>query len=416
MTVDAARHARVRALFLEAHEQPAERRAEWLSDICGDDRVLRAEVESLLSFDDEAPLIAEPGAAESASPMLSMAPRDESDPLGLVGHSLDDRYLVESFTAEGGFAYVYKAQHVLWRRPVAVKVFKRRLADNDELRRAFVKEGALLNELSRRTTAIVQSHDIGTFASPRLGPLLFTVLEWLDGRTLADVVALDPGPWSLARVLEILGPVAEALAVAHSAGIAHRDVKPRNIFLLDAAQGPSAPVVTAHGGHQVKLLDFGIAKVAAERGRGFDSTGGRLAAFTVDYAAPEQAVRTLGPSGPWTDVYSLAFVCAERLLGRHPYGDQDIMDVMRRLKDPTQRPTPGALGVSVSPAVEAVFQRALMHEPRARYAHAQEFWTALQQAAALPEAPLTSSRASPLERLRRWLRPRAAATSRGGTT
>jgi serine/threonine protein kinase len=351
--------ARLKQIFLAAIERPEAERGAYVEEACADDEALRVEVLSLLAFHDEAPLIEE------------RPPPPPDDPLGLLGATLDDRYLVERFVAEGGFGYVYRAWNLRWRRPVAVKVFKPFLspADQEMLREAFIKEGAILNELSRKTTAIVQSYDVGTWSRPDGVALLFTVLEWLEGRSLADATALEPGGWPLERVVETLSPVADALAVAHGSGVAHRDVKPRNIFLVEEG-----------GGRAAKLLDFGVAKVAAERGRGFQSTGGKLSAFTVDYAAPEQIARTHGPTGPWTDVYSLALVCVERMLGRHPHAGVDVLEAMTRARDPARRPTPRALGLDVGDAVEAVFARALSVEPGERFPDAAAFWSALDAA------------------------------------
>lgn len=376
-------HARVKAVFLEALDRPPEAWAAFLDDACAGDLALRAEVASLLAHHSDAPLIEE-------RPASTPPPAD--DPLGLCGVTLDDRYRIDTFVAEGGFGFVYRAWHVRWSRPVAVKVFKPLggPGEQGELKAAFVKEGALLNDLSRKTTAIVQSYDVGTWIRPDGVPVLFTVLEWLEGRSLAE--SIDGEPWPLARVLATLRPVADALAVAHQSGVAHRDVKPRNIYLVDEPEGPPT----------VKLLDFGVAKVAAERGRGFLSTGGRITAFTVDYGAPEQISRTHGPTGPWTDVYALALLCVELLAGRHPFAGLDVIEAMGRARDPARRPTPASLGVAVSAAVEAVFARALSVERADRYADTGELWRALAAAAESPAAAAAAPR---------W--PRAAALAAG---
>lgn len=363
-----ADHRRVKALFMGALDLPPPARADFLAEHCADDPALHDEVASLLAHVSDTPLL------ESGEPRPERAAHDECDPLGLVGVTLDDRYRVEAYVAEGGFGFVYRALHLRWSRPVAVKVFRPELdhQDREELRDAFVKEGALLNELSRRTTAIVQSYDIGTWERPDGRTLLFTVLEWLDGTSLADARA--PGVrWPLERVVETLGPVAEALGVAHRHGVAHRDVKPSNIFLVDEA-----------GATTTKLLDFGVAKVAAERRRGFASTGGKVTAFTIDYAAPEQIDRAHGPTGPWTDVYALALVCVELLSGRRPYDEDDVLAAMALARDAERRPTPGAAGVSVADAVEAVFARALAVATGDRHPDAEAFWADLADARQRP--------------------------------
>lgn len=365
---DAERYRQIRALFLTAQERPADQRLAWLADTCPDPEV-RAEVESLLAHVDETPILAE----DVARGALEHEDVSNLDPLGLIGVTLDDRYRVEAHVAEGGFGHVYRATHLRWQRPVAVKVFKPFLsADDTELRAAFIKEGGLLTELSRKTTAIVQSYDIGTWQPARGPALLFTVLEWLDGRPLSALLREDAGPWPLERVLAVLSPVAGALAVAHSAGVAHRDIKPGNIFLVEEVGVPT-----------VKLLDFGVAKVAAERARGFQSTGGKVTAFTLGYAAPEQIARSHGPTGPWTDVYALALVAAELLAGRRAYGDE-VLQALTQARDPHRRPTPRTLGATVSDRVEAVFATALAVDPAARPQDAQRFWAALEAALAAP--------------------------------
>lgn len=364
---------------MRALDHPVEARGAFLVEACGDDAALRDEVASLLAHVSDAPLLEAPAASGERAPE---ATGGVDDPLGLVGVTLDDRYRVEAFVAEGGFGCVYRALHLRWSRPVAVKVFRPELdqQDREELREAFVKEGALLNELSRHTTAIVQSYDVGTWARPDGQAVLFTVLEWLEGTSLADARAPD-ARWPLERVMQTLGPVAEALAVAHRHGVAHRDVKPSNIFLVDEA-----------GTTATKLLDFGVAKVAAERRRGFASTGGRVTAFTIDYAAPEQIAKTHGPTGPWTDVYALALVCVELLSGRRPYDEDDTVAALALACDAERRPTPRAAGVAVSDAIEAVFARALAVPTVERYPDAEALWAALDEARTAPTSPADSAR------------------------
>ncbi|MCA9544261.1 MAG: serine/threonine protein kinase [Myxococcales bacterium] len=359
--------ARVKAVFMAAQAVPEAERGAFLDRECAGDAEVRAEVASLLGHvDDEA--LFEP---------VGQAPAD--DPLGLIGAVLDDRYAVQAFVAEGGFGHVYRAEHLRWRRPVAVKVFKPYLSAQDraDLLEDFVREGALLAQLSRQTTAIVQSYDVGVWQSPGGDGLFFTVLEWLDGWNLATLRKADPAPWPLDRVRSTLAPVAQALAVAHANQVAHRDVKPDNIFVLSDA-GATGP--------HIKLLDFGVAKVAADKARGFLSTAGHASAFSVGYAAPEQVQRSLGATGPWTDVHGLALVASELLSGKRPYGEGDVIEAMRAAKAAT-RPTPTALGVEVPAAVERVLDRALTLDPQARFPDAAAFWAAFEAAAEGRPAP-----------------------------
>jgi serine/threonine protein kinase len=355
--VTAELHARAKKVFHGAQGLSESARTPYLARVCAGDVALRHEVESLLAH-------------HHASPLLTLRGPAHPDPLGVMGLCIEGRYRLERFVDEGGFGYVYRATHLLWQRPVAIKLSKRSLyVDDPELERSFIREGGLLNELSRRTTSIVQSYDVGLWRDSPEGPLLFTALEWLDGCTLADALRRErkrrvPNGWSLERVLTTLGPIAEALAVAHEHGIAHRDLKPGNVFLVSDGERTTP-----------KLLDFGVAKVAAEHVEGFAATSARLGGFTARYAAPEQLARELGASGPWTDVYALALVCVELMLARHPL--QHGSDLLTRTGEVSAEPAPGMLGLPVAPEVDAVFTRALAVRPERRFRDARTFWDAL---------------------------------------
>lgn len=298
------------------------------------------------------------------------------DPLALVGATIADKYLVESVVGEGGFAVVYRASHLVWNRPVALKVFKA-LGDVSAARRQqllddFVREGSLLVELSERSTAIVQARDVGMLTLPQGEEVPFMVLEWLDGETLESLIhretAEGVAPRSLDEAIELLGPVAEALALAHQKGIAHRDVKPGNVFVVG----------DPHGDYAVKLLDFGIAKVVQEAAKaGFRKTTGQ-SSYTPLYAAPEQFDRSLGATGPWTDVFAFALVFVEVLLGHEALEGDSLLELARVAANERVRPSPRGLGLEVSDAVEGVFLRALAVSPEARYQDVGEFWVALR--------------------------------------
>jgi hypothetical protein len=363
---------RMKEVFLAACELVGPERTRFVDQACAGDPALREEVMSLLAHHTIEPLMTQQRPASAFA--AAAEPRDPTDPLGIIGVTLEERYLIEALVGEGGFAYVYRGQQIRWQRRVAIKIFKVAGQDDEALRESFVKEGALLSELSRQTTAIVQSYDIGTCVTRDDRRLLFIALEWLDGRTLSAAVdaerAAGQGGWPLARVLELLAPVAEALAIAHRNGIAHRDVKPGNMFIVEREGRPTT-----------KLLDFGIAKVAAEYEQGFKGTGGKVNAFTLGYAAPEQILKRHGSTGPWSDVYSLALVCVELLAGRDVGDQENTQGVLRRLGDPAVPPTPAQVGVTVAPAVEAVFARALTLQADQRYPDAAAFWQALVGAA-----------------------------------
>jgi cytochrome c peroxidase len=315
---------------------------------------------------------------------MSQSPASKrTDPLGIVGTTIDERYVVLELADEGGYGYVYKARRVMWDKPVAIKLFKHKGGDPHKREistKAFIAESAVLSELSRKTTAIVQSFDIGTLDRGELGQLLYMALEWLEGSTLEELMLTEretaggDAPWPVERIIDTLQPVAVALAIAHSSGVAHRDVKPANIFLID--EGGSVEGTT-------KLLDFGVAKVVEDLAEGFDKTGHTEGPYTPKYGAPEQFAKRHGPTGPWSDVYSLSMVCVELLAGRYPIKADGFGSLIFAVCDPKNRPTPRALGVSVSDGVEAVFARALNVKSDGRFRDAGEFWRALLEAAGI---------------------------------
>jgi formylglycine-generating enzyme required for sulfatase activity len=300
----------------------------------------------------------------------------ERDPLNIVGQTIAEKYVIERLVGEGGFALVYRAEHNIWKKPVAIKFFSALSsapeADRAALHRTFVQEGALLTELSSQTAGIVQARDIGTFTSPDGRWMPFMVLEWLYGRSLETVLEEEPRRRSLDETLRVLKPAARALDVAHGRGIAHRDIKPANIFVLGApAPGGAAPI---------KILDFGVAKLitdSTEMQAALARTGASITSFTPQYGAPEQFSRTHGATGPWTDVFALALVAVEMLRGRPALEGDDLVQLAVCSAHTERRPTPRALGVAVSDAVESVFQRALSVEPQQRYPHAGAFIDAL---------------------------------------
>lgn len=329
--------------------------------------------------------------SEPQAPESNASASGQLDSLQLVGMTLDGKYRIDRAVAEGGFALVYKATHLVWNRPVAVKAF-RALAElrddqREKLVEEFIREGALLAELSERSAAIVQARDVGTLTTPKGEHVPYMILEWLDGATLEAVLHDEKqralAPRSVDETVQFLNPVAEALALAHRKGIAHRDVKPGNIFLLGDPRSD-------HYG--VKLLDFGIAKVvqdAQKMSGSFTKTSGNVTSFTPAYGAPEQFSRTHGATGPWTDVFALALVAAEVLTGQEPLQGDTFVQLGYAASDRNRRPTPRTLGATVTDAVEEVFAKALAVAPEERYQTAGDFWNALR--AALSMMPMRAA-------------------------
>jgi serine/threonine-protein kinase len=316
--------------------------------------------------------------------------RRERDSFGLCGTVVAGKLRVLEVVGEGGFGVVYRGHHVDFDEPVAIKCLKLRgdLAESeqDALLEKLRAEGKLLLRLSRRTTGIVQALDVGAHVGPTGARIPYLVLEWIEGRTLASELRTRRSAGvstSLGEAVDLLRPVADALAVAHGEGVAHRDIKPDNLMLPPT------------GG--AKILDFGIAKVLEEATSAADAkTSAAVPVFTPAYGAPEQFEKRRGATGPWTDVFALALVFVEVVGGRQAITGDELIDLYKKVTDPVCRPTLRSVGVTAPSAVESVLQKALAVEPGARYPHAGAFFEALSAAvAAGGDAVRTPSPADP---------------------
>src|SRR5450432_3137974 len=187
------------------------------------------------------------------------------DPFEWVGKTIDDQFTVEEVVGEGGFAVVYRGHHKGFDEKVAVKALKfpAKLGEEERARflESFKAEGKLLRKLTSADAGIVQALDVGAATSPNGTWTPYLVLEWLEGETLdADLkgrAKSGAAGRSLGDAITLLDPAARGLATAHGMGIAHRDVKPANLFLKSPESGGSEK-------RSLKIVDFGIAKVMTD--------------------------------------------------------------------------------------------------------------------------------------------------------
>jgi len=285
--------------------------------------------------------------------------------------SLAGEYVLRSVVGLGGHGAVFEAEHRILGRRAAVKVLHSHLTDKGEMLQRFVREAQVINKI--RHPNIVDIHDFGVL--PDGSP--YYVMELLPARTLTHLL-LERGRFTPARALDFLEPVCAALEAAHRAGVVHRDLKASNVAVVSDGEPP-----------QVKLLDFGIAKIIhPEPGQpGLTTDGQRLG--TTHAMAPEQ-IRG-GVIGPATDIYALGVLLYRMLTGDYPFQAQHRLDVERmHLEAPPPRPS---ARVPVSPAVDAVVLRCMEKEAGRRFPSVTALIAALREAVA-PAASLLSATGS----------------------
>lgn len=296
---------------------------------------------------------------------------------GVLPERLGRFELIECLGA-GSFGVVHKARDPRLNRVVALKIPHPGTigsrADRVRLRREATSAAVL------RHPRIVAVHDVGS-----VDGVDYLVTEYIEGKTLGDLLA--DGPIEPGRLAELLAGTADALEVAHQAGIVHRDVKPSNI-LIDVAGRPY-------------LADFGLARRI--EGDASASVEGDLVG-TPTYMSPEQARGDVGSIGPQSDVYSLGVVLYHGLAGRPPFGGSRAT-VLRMVVD-EDPPRPRSLNPGAPRDLEGICRKAMEKDPARRYSSAGAMADDLRKY--LRSEPVSARPLSGLERLDRWRRRKPA--------
>lgn len=268
---------------------------------------------------------------------------------GLV---LSNRYRLTRRIAVGGMGEVWAATDRTLGRNIAVKILKSELTSDPEFVGRFRVEAQITASLNNPGIAAV--YDYGETASHPDGPqdTAFLVMELVSGEPLSAVLARTPRI-PLDRVLDVLEQSGRALQEAHARGLVHRDIKPGNILITPAGQ--------------VKITDFGIAKVAHQ----VPVTKGGLVMGTAQYLSPEQAAGD--DARPASDVYALGIVGFECLAGFRPFvGDNPVVVAMAQIRN-----EPPPLPPDVPRAVVELIRHALLKDPAQRYPDGGSFANAV---------------------------------------
>jgi eukaryotic-like serine/threonine-protein kinase len=264
------------------------------------------------------------------------------------GLELFGPYEYLSVLGEGGMGIIYKARHKVIDKTVAIKMLRPGRLTSDDIRR-FQKEGRAISRLHH--PGIVEVHDLGL--TPEGLP--FMVMDFIDGISLKHLIE-SHGALSLSAVMDIAHQIASAMAHAHEQGVIHRDLKSSNIMLVE----------TGCDCYQVKIVDFGIAKIDhpdLASGHTLTTTGEVFG--SPAYMSPEQARgEKVGAS---TDIYSTGCIIFESLTGATPFQGPTVFDVvLRHLNEAPPALEEASLGRKFPASVSNLVQMMLAKDPAQR--------------------------------------------------
>ena len=292
---------------------------------------------------------------------MAEVPRDAR-----VGTVVGERYRLLERIGEGGMGAVFRAEHILMKKVVALKLLHAEMGQVEDAGLRFEREAQSASRLNHPNITSVT--DFGRSGSGEL----FLVMELAAGESLADVLARE-GRLTLERACRLTGQILSALEHAHGQRVVHRDLKPANVMLVQSTD--------PRLGETAKILDFGIAKIM-EPGEGEQPlTKGVMIFGTPSYMSPEQASGQDVDSR--SDLYSCGIMLYEMLIGQKPFESEDIVKLMAM--QVTAPPPPfatAAPGSGIPSAIEDVVMRALEKDRDQRFSSAAEFRHALELAEA----------------------------------
>ena len=312
-----------------------------------------------------APAHSQPISASPSQPQLTMdpvtmragtpvapPPSSQSRIDAYLGKTLEGRYAIEALLGEGGMGYVYLGRHKLIDKRVAIKILRSDLAADQEMTERFLNE-------ARAASSIGNPHivDISDFGRLPDGAAYFA-MEFLDGASLSAISG-NGRIVAIQRLLHIAKQIAAGLGAAHARGVVHRDLKPDNIMLIPRGNDRDF----------VKILDFGIAKLAGESAK---LTRAGSVFGTPHYMSPEQAAGV--PVDQRTDIYSLGVMIYEMATGRVPFDADNFMGILTQhmYKAPAPMRMVALPGFDVPQGLEAIVVKALSKKPELRYQNMDE--------------------------------------------
>jgi len=321
-------------LFHAALARPAQERAAFLAENCGGDEELRREIEDLIASHEQPKDFIENHAGDLAAEMLAGGGAGVA-----VGQTVGPYKILELLGA-GGMGQVFRATDTRLHRTVAIKILPRDKVSDPERKRRFLQEARAASALNHPN--IVTLYDIAND-----GGMDYLVMEYVEGKSLDRLIAATrlPLPDSVGYAAQIAG----ALAAAHSAGIVHRDIKPANVIVTPESQ--------------VKVLDFGLAKLTEVEESEVTMTATGAVVGTPAYMSPEQAVGR--PVDHRTDIFSLGVMLYEMAAGTRPFTGESHVQMMHAIVE-----TPAPPLATVPPRLADIVDKALAKDPKERYQNA----------------------------------------------
>lgn len=266
-------------------------------------------------------------------------------------------YEIGALIGHGATASVFDGVHTGLGKRVAIKVLHEHLTADEEMRARFVREGRVAARLEHPN--VVGILDVGVE-----GDTAYLVMERLVGEDGAAYLK-SRGKLPVTEALDLVLPVAAALAFAHDRGVVHRDLKPANLFLAR----------DRHGEAQPKIVDFGLSKLLTAAAETAPLTAHDSVLGTLQYMAPEQTFGTMH-AGPKADQYALAAILYETLTGQAPFEDESFYGLLEKVRRATLVP-PSALVPGLPPELDKAVLQGLARDPEARFADLRAFGRAL---------------------------------------
>ena len=297
---------------------------------------------------------------------------------------LSGRYRLIEPLGEGAMGKVYRAEHVLMEKTVAIKVLRGEMTDNDEMVARFQREARAAAALEHPN--VCQATDFGQ----RDDGSFFLVMQFLEGRTLEETLRIF-GRLDTERALDVARQIADALQTAHRKGIVHRDLKPENIMLVDRQDDDT-----------VKIMDFGIARILAATGDSDDDgdaddetrlTREGMVYGTPHYMSPEQVAGD--DVDATTDLYALGIILFEMLTGEPPFDGDNIARIMgKHITEPIPALDDRTSQQNYPAALQQLVERLLAKDLDARPRSAREVIEAIDAIDLDGDGPSTTARVS----------------------